>query len=220
MAIIKWGALVSASAAFWVCLDTVESTILFVVQLSLGEAFYSPRVYEYTMIVAPQGLEGLYTQLSAMPMFLAKFLVGPLSGSLLTSYCSLEAGRTLDPTCILPGTNMTNSTTGNIPEGSVSCDACPNPVIMWVILGSMATVAALGIFLFGPCLDVSQQVPGQSEQVGQGFQTLDEELEMLPGTPGPQGSLEDSVTANKSGDEDHYPDEEDLETVDMDAKYQ
>ena len=60
---------------------------LFVVLLSLGEAFYSPRVYEYAASIAPKGQEASYGALSYVPFLLAKLLVGTVSGALLAKYC-------------------------------------------------------------------------------------------------------------------------------------
>lgn len=60
---------------------------LFVVLLSVGEAFYSPRVYEYAAAIAPKGQEASYAALSYIPFLLAKLLVGTVSGELLARYC-------------------------------------------------------------------------------------------------------------------------------------
>jgi MFS family permease len=60
---------------------------LFVVLLSVGEAFYSPRLYEYTAAIAPKGQEASYMAMSSLPFFLAKLAVGPLSGLLLARFC-------------------------------------------------------------------------------------------------------------------------------------
>jgi MFS family permease len=60
---------------------------LFVVLLSFGEAFYSPRVYEYAASIAPRGQEASYSALSYIPFLLAKLLVGTVSGVLLAKYC-------------------------------------------------------------------------------------------------------------------------------------
>jgi MFS family permease len=60
---------------------------LFVVLLSVGEAFYSPRVYEYAAAIAPRGQEASYGALSYVPFLLAKLLVGTISGFLLARYC-------------------------------------------------------------------------------------------------------------------------------------
>jgi len=60
---------------------------LFVALLSVGEAFYSPRVYEYAAAIAPRGQEASYSALSYVPFLLAKLLIGAFSGMLLARYC-------------------------------------------------------------------------------------------------------------------------------------
>jgi hypothetical protein len=60
---------------------------LFVVLLSVGEAFYSPRLYEYTAVIAPKGQEASYMAMSSLPFFLAKVGVAPVSGVLLAHFC-------------------------------------------------------------------------------------------------------------------------------------
>jgi proton-dependent oligopeptide transporter, POT family len=86
-AMILCGSFVSAVSPFWVCVGPHYWTvILFMVTLSVGEAIYSPRVYEYTMEVAGRGSEGLYSSLSSAPLFSVKLLVGGMSGWLLTSF--------------------------------------------------------------------------------------------------------------------------------------
>lgn len=63
------------------------SIFLFIVMLSVGEAIWSPRLYEYSAAIAPKGQEASYMALSMLPYFLAKFFVGGSSGWLLTKYC-------------------------------------------------------------------------------------------------------------------------------------
>jgi hypothetical protein len=60
---------------------------LFVVLLSVGEAIYSPRLYEYAACIAPKGQEGSYMAMSYLPFFLAKLLVAGTSGHLLAAFC-------------------------------------------------------------------------------------------------------------------------------------
>jgi MFS family permease len=59
----------------------------FVLVLSIGEAFYSPRVYEYAAAIAPKGQEASYGALSYVPFLLAKLLIGLFSGQSLMRYC-------------------------------------------------------------------------------------------------------------------------------------
>jgi MFS family permease len=66
---------------------------LFVVGLSIGEALYSPRVYEYAAAIAPKGQETSYAALSYIPFLLAKLLIGAFSGLLLSRYCPAEGPR-------------------------------------------------------------------------------------------------------------------------------
>ena len=67
--------------------------VLCVVLYSIGECFYSPRLYEYPATIAPKGQEGSYLALSMLPYFFAKFLVGSISGFLLARYCPAEGPR-------------------------------------------------------------------------------------------------------------------------------
>lgn len=69
------------------------SIFLFIVFLSIGEALWSPRLYEYAAAIAPKGQEASYMSLSMLPYFGAKFLVGGSSGFLLDQYCPAEGPR-------------------------------------------------------------------------------------------------------------------------------
>ena len=46
------------------------------VTLSLGESFWSPRWYDYSMSLAPHGREGIFTALASAPLFAAKLPTG------------------------------------------------------------------------------------------------------------------------------------------------
>jgi len=65
---------------------------LFVILVSIGEAFYSPRVYEYAAAIAPKGQEASYGALSYIPFLLAKLLVGTFSAR-----CWQNIARKQDP---------------------------------------------------------------------------------------------------------------------------
>src|SRR5438874_12863532 len=52
---------------------------------SIGEAFYSPRVYEYAAAIAPRGQEASYGALSYIPFLIGKLLVGT-GGFLLAAF--------------------------------------------------------------------------------------------------------------------------------------
>jgi MFS family permease len=53
---------------------------------SVGEAFYSPRVYEYAASIAPPGQEASYGSLAYLPFLVGKLLIGT-SGWLLARFC-------------------------------------------------------------------------------------------------------------------------------------
>lgn len=96
--VIVGGAFVSAVSVFAMAFSTsVTASVVFIVTLSLGEALWSPRLYEYTATIAPRGREASYMGLSELPLFLAKPLVGFLSGYLLEVYCPasgpVDSGR-------------------------------------------------------------------------------------------------------------------------------
>lgn len=60
---------------------------LFIAVFSIGEAFYSPRVYEYAASIAPKGQEASYSALSYIPLLLGKVFATAVSGVLLSKYC-------------------------------------------------------------------------------------------------------------------------------------
>lgn len=65
---------------------------IYIAIFSIGEAFYSPRVYEYAAAIAPRGQEASYGALSYIPFLLGKLLVGT-SGWLLAIFCPATGPR-------------------------------------------------------------------------------------------------------------------------------
>lgn len=63
------------------------------VVFSVGEAFYSPRVYEYAASIAPKGQEATYSSLSYVPLLIGKLVTGAAFGGLLARYCPEEGPR-------------------------------------------------------------------------------------------------------------------------------
>lgn len=54
-AMIKYGGFVSAASPFFLAMSTSTwAAVMFVVTLSFGEAIWSPRLYDYTMSIAPE----------------------------------------------------------------------------------------------------------------------------------------------------------------------
>ena len=65
---------------------------IYVAMFSVGEAFYSPRVYEYAAAIAPKGQEASYGALSYIPFLIGKLLVGT-GGWLLAAFCPAHGPR-------------------------------------------------------------------------------------------------------------------------------
>ncbi|CDF38774.1 unnamed protein product [Chondrus crispus] len=111
------GSFVSAVSPFWLCFkQTYFSMVLFMVTLSIGEAVYSPRVYDYTMAVSAEGAEGLYSSLSSAPLFSVKLVVGGMSGWLLTSFMPADGPHH-----------------GNILWGIIGLTSLTSPILMFLL---------------------------------------------------------------------------------------
>jgi MFS family permease len=65
---------------------------LYLIVFSVGEAFYSPRVYEYAAAIAPKGQEASYGSLAYLPFLVGKLLVGA-GGWLLAAYVPEQGPR-------------------------------------------------------------------------------------------------------------------------------
>jgi hypothetical protein len=92
--VLVLGATISALSPFVLCFgSSMPYQIGMILVLTVGEALWSPRLYEYNLSIAPRGRETTYVSLAALPYFLAKFLVGPTSGYLLSTYVPAEGER-------------------------------------------------------------------------------------------------------------------------------
>jgi MFS family permease len=67
--------------------------IMFYIVLSIGEALWGPKLYEYTANIAPKGEESTYMAMSSLPWIFAKLPAGMMSGRLLAGYCPEEGPR-------------------------------------------------------------------------------------------------------------------------------
>jgi hypothetical protein len=65
---------------------------LYLIVFSIGEAFYSPRVYEYAAAIAPKGQEASYGALAYLPFLIGKLLVGT-AGWILAAFCPAQGPR-------------------------------------------------------------------------------------------------------------------------------
>ncbi|MBL8678534.1 MAG: MFS transporter [Myxococcales bacterium] len=92
--VLLFGAFISSLSPFVLTLgSTMPYQVAMILLLTIGEALWSPRLYEYNISIAPRGKEATYVSLAALPYFLAKFLVGPTSGYLLSAYCPAQGPR-------------------------------------------------------------------------------------------------------------------------------
>lgn len=91
---IKFGGFITAISPFCLVVSTsIPAAICMVVLLSLGEAIWSPRTYDYTMSIAPEGREASFAALAAAPLFAAKVPVGLMSGYLLSTYVPEDGNK-------------------------------------------------------------------------------------------------------------------------------
>ena len=86
--VIMIGSFITAASPFIFALgSSTPIQITAIVVLTIGEALWSPRSYEYNVSIAPPGREATYVSLAVLPYFLAKFFVSMTAGKLLTAYC-------------------------------------------------------------------------------------------------------------------------------------
>jgi MFS family permease len=67
-------------------------TALYLMVFSVGEAFYSPRVYEYAAAIAPKGQEASYGALAYLPFLIGKLLIGT-AGWVLAAFVPEQGPR-------------------------------------------------------------------------------------------------------------------------------
>jgi MFS family permease len=88
------GSVLSALSVFVLVLPASYATIAaFYLCLSVGEALWSPRSYEFIATIAPKGRESSYMGLAQLPFFAAKLGALPMSGWLLSTYCPKDGPR-------------------------------------------------------------------------------------------------------------------------------
>ncbi|MFH1726895.1 MAG: MFS transporter [Pseudomonadota bacterium] len=86
--VITIGAFVVAGSVFFLGIsESVLMIIIYQIFLSIGEAIFYPRIYDYTASVAPEGHLVSYMALSKIPLFFGRTMTGPLTGILLFSLC-------------------------------------------------------------------------------------------------------------------------------------
>jgi MFS family permease len=91
---ITFGAFITSLSPFFLLYGPqIWSCVMFVVILSIGEALWSPRLYEYTIFITEKGREGIYMALASSPMFIATLVTGATSGLFLEKFCPENGER-------------------------------------------------------------------------------------------------------------------------------
>jgi POT family proton-dependent oligopeptide transporter len=122
-----YGAMVSACSVFILAYPSYGQTtyivsIAFLLVLTVGETFWSPRLQEYTAAIAPAGQEGTYLGFSMLPYAVAKMAASALSGHMLARYVPKGVGDQLR-------------------AGALSF--WESPSALWIILGGAALIGPL-----------------------------------------------------------------------------
>ena len=131
---IKYGGYVTAISPFFLAVDTsIGAVVCMLVVLSLGEAIWSPRLYDYVMTIAPEGRESSFSALASAPLFAAKIPVGLMSGYLLHKYLPEQE------------------------EGEE--EVHQDPQTMWLIIGIMTLTSPVLITLFDSCIREPEHAP-------------------------------------------------------------
>ena len=102
--------------------------IFFITVFTIGEAIWSPRLYQFTTEIAPKGKEATYLSLAVLPTFASKVFVGWMSGELLDRYTPID-----------------HVTKAVLPH--------PHQYMVWVWIGVSAAVTPIGLLVFKKAFD-------------------------------------------------------------------
>ena len=174
--LIHWGGYVSAVSPLWMVAfpASLAGAAAFVATLSVGEAVWSPPWYSYSMAVAPDGHEGLFTALASAPLFAAKLPTGALSGWLLARFCPGNGP------CPGPGDP------GPVPSPG-GCD----PRSLWGVITAITLTSPLTILVFQRWLRPAEKKEGGG--VGGGGGARYERVEAGSGDGGGGGAGQAAV---------------------------
>jgi MFS family permease len=79
---------VMAAPTFLLALGPKPAFLLtYILIMSVGEALWQPRFYQYVAEIAPEGKTGMYMGVAQFPWFLTKLLTGLYSGWFLKRFC-------------------------------------------------------------------------------------------------------------------------------------
>ncbi len=88
------GTAVMASPTFLLALGPKPVFLLaYILIMSVGEALWQPRFYQYVAEIAPEGKTGMYMGVAQFPWFMTKLLTGLYSGWFLKHFCPAEGQK-------------------------------------------------------------------------------------------------------------------------------
>ena len=94
LTMITAGALVSSLSLLWLVSSvSLWAVLVFLVTLAVGDAMWSPRLFEYAAAVSPPAASSTWCALGALPLFAAKLPAGLLSGVLLDEFVPAQGHR-------------------------------------------------------------------------------------------------------------------------------
>lgn len=91
--VIVVGITISAFSPVLMVIVEYWAVIVFIVVMTFGEIIWAPMLDSYVCWFAPQGEEGVYLALTAVPVFAAKGGAGWISGQVLNHFCPLTGGE-------------------------------------------------------------------------------------------------------------------------------
>lgn len=113
------GAFLSGFSPFFFSMfESYLGAILWITVMSIGQAIWGPKLYEYSTMSAPAGREGLFVAITASPIYLSSVPTGLVSGWLLENYCPKDA--------------LPEDRRGRLLWFYVGLSVCTSPILLWV----------------------------------------------------------------------------------------
>jgi len=113
------GAFLSGFSPFiYAATDSYMGAIIWIMVMSVGQAIWGPKLYEYSTMSAPAGREGLFVAITASPIYLSSVPTGIVSGWLLQNYC--------------PKGVQDEDRRGHLLWFWVGLSVCTSPILLWV----------------------------------------------------------------------------------------
>jgi len=113
------GAFLSGVGPFFLAVfESYLGAVMWIFVMSVGQAIWGPKLYEYSTMSAPAGREGLFVAITAAPMYFASAPTGIISGWLLESYC--------------PKNGRPEERSGHLLWLWVGLTVVSSPILLWV----------------------------------------------------------------------------------------